>query len=265
MTLNTSKSLRWVLTAAFSCGVVALASSASAQQVRSADADEASSACTHTFTNGSGEKQISYCVNAHGNMMSFISPQGFEAIRLGALIEGYAICSSTGVHGYDFADAGESAWGASGAPIVGSSGVTIIRTTSDGVFRIEQKFTRDATEKDVTIAMTVVNLTAFAKNGVQVHRGADVDNTFSFSQDFTKTFDLVNASFAGRGSSLGTLDHSLAHSTHINASIIPAFNCAPAAGVASPSTGDYSASVVTTIGSIAGGAKKTVKFRYARQ
>jgi hypothetical protein len=48
--------------------------------------------------------------------------------------------------------------------------LTIVRDTTDGVFRLPQTFSRDGAEKDLTITMKVTNLSGSTNSNVRVSR-----------------------------------------------------------------------------------------------
>lgn len=135
----------------------------------------ASGACFASLASGGGPTSFTVCLSDHGNIVQWTTPAGVEhSIRN----DGYVLCSLGElklpvVHGWD---AGISTEDGFGPPIIDQPNgantlpLVITRTTDDGVFRLEQSFSRDATEKDLTIAMTVTNLTRTARTRVQLGR-----------------------------------------------------------------------------------------------
>lgn len=134
----------------------------------------ASGTCFATLASGGGANGFSVCLSNHGNIVQWTTPQGVEhSIRN----DGYVLCSDSPggpvTHGWD---AGISTEQGFGAPSINQPNgantlpLTITRTTNDGVFRLQQRFTRDATEKDLTIQMTVTNLDRTAHRGVRLAR-----------------------------------------------------------------------------------------------
>jgi hypothetical protein len=142
------------------------------------EAVHASDACFSTHVSGSGANRMDICISSHGNLVQFTSPT--EHIRVGTIGEGYAVCSNNGavVHGYDAAFT-EGPW--LGDPTIDQPNgpntfpLTITRTTIDGVFSVKQKFAMDAKEKDVTITMTLKNISAATVPTVEVSRYVDAD------------------------------------------------------------------------------------------
>ena len=134
----------------------------------------ASGTCFATIASGSGATALTVCLSDHGNIVKWTTPAG---IQHSTRNDGYVLCSlgaaAPVVHGWD---AGISTEDGFGAPFIDQPNgantlpLVITRTTDDGVFRLEQRFTRDATEKDLTIAMTVTNLGRTTRNRVQLGR-----------------------------------------------------------------------------------------------
>ena len=134
----------------------------------------ASGACFASIASGAGATALTVCLSDHGNIVQWTTPAGVEhSIKN----DGYVLCSlgvgAPVVHGWD---AGISTEDGFGPPIIDQPNgantlpLVITRTTDDGVFRLEQRFTRDASEKDLTIAMTVTNLGRTTRNRVQLGR-----------------------------------------------------------------------------------------------
>ena len=118
----------------------------------------ASGACFATLASGAGANAFVVCVSDHGNIVQWTTPAGVEhSIKN----DGYVLCSQGMAHGWDAGISTEDGFGP--AVIDQPNGantlpLSITRTTDDGVFRLEQRFTRDAAEKDLTIEMRVSNL-----------------------------------------------------------------------------------------------------------
>jgi hypothetical protein len=232
--------------------------------------DQLGIACDFTFTKGAGFAQISYCVNLHGNVMSFIAPAGVEHIRIGTLVDGYAICSANGavVYGYDFGGVGESPWGAS-AVISGptSTGVSLARTTADGQIRVEHAFKMDPAEGDVTVTVKVVNLSAFALAGVQYKRASDLDPAGANDGNlWTRSFAEVEAvnPTAVRGISLNAITFGTAHVTSIGDNLTYD-SCVVPATEANGAVGNFSANIRYDLGTIQSLKSKSVKYVYKRK
>jgi hypothetical protein len=128
-----------------------------------------------TFASGSGANFFGVKVSEHGNLLSFESPQGEEAVFTPR--EGYAVCSSGSVHGADTGDVA-SGFGPPSfvQPTAGAFPLTITRSTIDGKVRLKQAWAvPDAGEKDVVVTMTVTNLSSSALSSVMLTRSGDFD------------------------------------------------------------------------------------------
>ena len=107
--------------------------------------------CASTFTSGSGQTFLKFCVTVNGNITQLESPSGTEFIREGSFAEGYGVCDvNANKQYYDYADGGDS--GNWGAPVITQPGgantfpLTIKRTTTDGLFTLTQLFSRNSAE-----------------------------------------------------------------------------------------------------------------------
>jgi hypothetical protein len=152
-----------------------------------------------SFASGSGVNFLGVKVSDHGNMMSFESPAGEEAVFQGR--EGYAVCSTNGstVHGHDTGDL-EAGFGAPtfSQPTAGAFPLTVTRKTTDGKFKLTQVWAKpDAVEKDVTVTMTLTNISSIPIAGVVLSRSGDFDSGASSSDQGARTADS-----AGNGTTL---------------------------------------------------------------
>jgi hypothetical protein len=175
----------------------------------------ADSTCFSTYISGTGPTYLNFCISQDGNIASFESPR-FSTELVGE--EGYAVASKCGTltattHG---ADAGFAEGGFGTPTIVQPNGsntfpLTIMRDTTDGVFRLKQSFSRDTTEKDVTITMTLTNLSTSAVSNVFLTRYF-TDGLFISFNRFARSFDSVWG-WDGYGFSLTDLTFATTHST----------------------------------------------------
>lgn len=143
----------------------------------SAVSPAATNTCAYTFTSGSGQTYLQFCVTVNGNITEFQSPVGVEQIRQGAYSEGYQICDgTTGIAYYDYADGGATAnWNAPVTLSSSSTSVKIQRTTSDGAWTLTQTFTKvGGTNPYAKITMALKNNSAETKF-VELARYADSD------------------------------------------------------------------------------------------
>jgi hypothetical protein len=129
-----------------------------------------------SFASGSGLDFLGVKVSDHGNLISFESPSGRQSVFGGR--EGYAVCTGP-VHGHDTGDVE----GGFGAPTfaqpngAGTFPLTVTRRTTDGTFQLKQVWAKpDPVEKDVTVAMTLTNISgARIDNNVVLSRSGDFD------------------------------------------------------------------------------------------
>ena len=150
----------------------------------------ATSICSFTFTSGTKETFLKYCVTANGNITQFQSPLGFEHIALGDVSEGYGICDGTSNLQYDdYADAGATLnWNPAIVLSRSAISVVIARTTSDGVWTLTQTFTQLAGNSSVDVAMNLKNNSTIDRL-VFLLRFADVDAAGTFSNNLDGTTD----------------------------------------------------------------------------
>jgi hypothetical protein len=157
----------------------------------------ASGACFASLASGAGATGFTVCLSDHGNIVQWTTPAGVEHSTRN---DGYVLCSlgatAPVVHGWDAGISTEDGFGPSvidqpnGADTLP---LVITRTTDDGVFRLEQSFTRDGTEKDLTITMTVTNLGRTTRSRVQLGRyfGMSPNRQFNSPNNASTTSDSV--------------------------------------------------------------------------
>ena len=149
---------------------------------------DATTTCKYPFSAGTGNKFISYCVTANGNIISFASPSGKEYLAT-SHGEGYSICDyGSGKQYYDFAGSGDSGnWQAPTTVSSSATSVKIARTTTDGLYTLTQTITLNAGNALAQVSMVLKN------NDTVVHdvgliRYADVDADGITSNSFDSTF-----------------------------------------------------------------------------
>lgn len=169
------------------------AAAAQAQDVVQKDLGEGvnpeSAVCSYNFT----ASNIKWCLNANGNLVSLRSPGEIEHIRYNTgfgptAAEGYILCLYGALKAYDNAKVGAGF----GPPTViagpTATGITIRRKTLDGTFQLDQKWSRDNAERDLTLEMTLKNLGP-PVNGVELGRVTDVNVDYSLDGLFLDRFD----------------------------------------------------------------------------
>src|SRR5215471_21427242 len=132
------------------------------------------STCYSTYTTGAGLTFLSFCITSTGNIMQLQNPSGVYYISS----EGYALCSS-----YDPSNtaplpvAYDAAYFASdwGEPTITQPNgpntfpLTIVRVSTGG-FSLKQTFSRDTSEDDITITMTLANQSGSTGYNVRLDR-----------------------------------------------------------------------------------------------
>jgi hypothetical protein len=155
--------------------------------------------CSYTFSSGSGNTYLDYCVTVNGNITYVETPAGHvhifnPGIEFG-VGEGYGICNITNgvVEYHDYAGQGDS--GNWDPPILVSqtaTSVKISRTTNDGTWTLTQTITQGATTPSIKITMALKNNTRFPRVAYLL-RFADVDA----DEQYLNNFDATQNSAAG--------------------------------------------------------------------
>ena len=160
---------------------------------------DATTTCSFTFTSGTNNNSLEYCVTINGNISEFQMPIGHPLVSTEDRSEGYAICDVTNGdaqgHGRvaysDFATFGDSGnWGSPTVVSHSATSVKIARTSSDGVWTLTQTFTQQASPAAVKVTMALKNNTP-VKREAFLMRWADVDADGSPLNNFDGT--LSNA------------------------------------------------------------------------
>lgn len=184
------------------------------------------------------------------------------------LSDGYALCSAVGFHGVEGGPLmGGFAFGF-GTPTT-STPTANVRKTTDGKFQVTQTFVRDTLEKEIVITVTIRNISTGAIGDVLFSRffDADITDRYNYSGATKASAFIWDKSSAdpGRGLELSGRTYTFPRSAHIlwiaNVALIDA--CFP--GPTSDNLGmdnDWTGRVIYTIGTIAAGASKIIKFVY---
>jgi hypothetical protein len=238
-----------------------------------------STSCHTTLTSGSGANYLQVCITNHGNLINFISPNG-SGDHINS--EGYALCDNTGGEFVDGYDTGSSEAGCGNPTISQPNGantlpLTITRTCD--CIRFKQVFSRDTTEKDITITMTLTNVCSFTLNVVRVSRYFDGDlNGDSGDDTYDKSFDAVWArDDFGQALTLTALTFGTSHEARIEeyrhwnpngeVGFQSAKGCSALAGgqIGPTSPGDFVGRATYFLGNLSPNQSKTVKVVYRRQ
>jgi hypothetical protein len=205
---------------------------AAAQTEYPASIEPESTNCFSSHNFGSGAKAMNICISEHGNLVKFEAPAGFHQIGQGNLFrDGYAICTGSPPANWYY-DTGAIHAGFGPSVIDQPKGpntfpLTITRDTTDGIWRLSQKYTRDTKEKDLTIEMTLTNLSGSSQPVVRLQRAfeGDVDNNTNTNAFFGRTHESVwewvetldaDGHPQGHGLMLSNLTFGSAHSTIVN-------------------------------------------------
>jgi hypothetical protein len=225
--------------------------------------------CAYNFSSGAGATRISYCVSAQGTMPQFEAPAGQEHIQTGDqdLIEGYFICSGDGD-----ALAGDTSGWDLGLDI--GPGTVISGPTSTGVgirrrgpqWQVDNVYKLDKKERDVTITMTLTNISSAMVPDVRLARIVDIDTDNDGGDEI---YDRTNRGFSARDDDERDAVALSGTTWNVPTSVFigtPAGNCVPG-GFATPTglADHWGSKVIYHLGNIGPGAKKTVEFVYRVQ
>ena len=218
------------------------------------------------FSGNGGERYYSIGVAQEGYLTRFVSPAVYNMFYY----EGYSTCSyKAGVLALAYQYGGE-AWGGSwswlwGSPAVTSmSPLTIVRKTTDNRLQLTQEFTADKSEIDLTIKMTLKNISGQTLTGVELLRFADIDVPVGAGGDDWGGRSPIRAFvFQQRGVALDLLT-----STYSPFPYLDPDPQGPACGGWSAggplASGDHKVKARYYFGNMSAGASRTVKFRYSR-
>src|SRR5215217_5881951 len=166
--------------------------SSTASDKSSGDVSIQSTKVKASFASGTGANFLGVKVSNHGNLLSFESPAGQEAVFTGR--EGYALCSGPStVNGHDTGGV-EEGFGTPKfkQPNPGKFPLTITRKTTDGQLQLKQVWSKpDAIEKDVTLTMTVKNLSNATIFDIALSRSGDFDVGPGATDQGARTDDSV--------------------------------------------------------------------------
>jgi hypothetical protein len=212
---------------------------------------------------GTGQAFFRTCTTSYGTLSAIDSPAGAGDVMTS---DGYALCSSGGIHGVEVGFGGGFGFG---APTT-STPTSNVRETTDGRFRVTHTFLRDPLEKEIIITVTLKNLMTTPINSVVYARFFDADMTDSLDfAGFTKASGFIwdQGGFeVGRGLELSARTYTFPTDAFIVrfANFDPV-NTGCASGLISPNPGshdDWTVRVRYFLGNFGPGASKIVKFVY---
>jgi hypothetical protein len=188
--------------------------------------------------------------------------------------EGYAACSSYDPSNlaplpvaYDAAYF-ESDWGAS--TITQPNGLntfplTITRVSTGGL-RLIQNFARDTTEWDLTVAMTITNMSGSTRYNVRLDRYLDADASNTTSNVYGRAADSFYSYVdGGHGVLVSDMTKTIPHAPAVHTYGTWVRNTCNQASIATPTVyGDYVGRISYLFGTMANGTSKAVKINLRR-
>jgi hypothetical protein len=145
----------------------------------------ATTSCSYTFTSGSNNSYLEYCVTVNGNIPQIQTP--FGKVQLSGNGEGYGLCQeSPAVEYHDYASGASGNWRPPVLVSLTTTSVKIARTTTDGHFTLTQTITKVPQTSSITIAMAITNNQAVAKR-IYILRYADSSPNGSARQGINAT------------------------------------------------------------------------------
>jgi hypothetical protein len=218
--------------------------------------------CAHTFSKGSGAAQVKFCVSDRGTIIKFEAPAGQEHIGNGEMWEGFAVCAGTAVQAYDLTGS-EFGFGPS-TVVSGPTATKITLRRTSAQFQLDQLFLLDSKEKDVTITMTLRNISGAAIQDVRITRAYDPDVDNGIGDDVEAT--SLRGVWAGGANAVTLTGTAWAFPTDVAVDTGTTPACSPAGAATPVTTGDGTlASVTQRVGNMAAGATKKVTFVYRMQ
>jgi hypothetical protein len=147
--------------------------------------------CAYTFTSGSGNTYLFYCVTPNGNILQISTPFGHS--QSGPDGEGYGICNESPANEYhDYGTSDSGNWNAATVLSHSGSSVKIARTTNDGNWTLTQTITKvpssSSVSANIKIVMALTNNQS-ADHVAYLVRYTDVLADGSASNSLGQTFD----------------------------------------------------------------------------
>jgi hypothetical protein len=219
-------------------------------------------ACTYNISSG----PLVACISAEGNVLTLKTPVAGPNAIYPPGYEGYCL-TSFGGGAYDLGAFGQGGW-ATAALLAGGNGqktVTIGRNTLDGRFRLEQKFTMDSKELDLTITNKIINIGTAPAVSVNFYRSVVVAPGGDTNDEFTNV--SLNGMFSrDNGSNAGINAQAVSGVTStLNSYTNPAPTCSQFNMPPPPysfNTPGGAVSFLTNIGNLSAGKSKTQMVAY---
>jgi hypothetical protein len=237
-----------------------------------------STSCFSTHTSGSGTSRMSICISNHGNLVRFQSPGTINHMGTDSVGDGYSLCRENGafVLGYD-AGFSEDGFGPPTISQPNGPNTFPLTITRNDIFggaglRLTQTFSRDTTEKDVTITMTLTNLSAASMPDIVLVRYFDGDIGGTAGGDrWARSADSVWGweDGSGHGLMLTALSPGVAHLTAVQTFAVwqseAHQDCSGFGNSVTPTApGNFVGRLTYLMGSFNPGQSKTVSVLYRR-
>ena len=145
--------------------------------------------CTFSFSSGSNNTFLQFCVADTGNITRIETPVGHELLTDGGGTDGYAICDQdpqTGYFDYGILNGDSGNWQQPVTLSNTSKSVKIARTTSDGIWTLTQTITQVPATPAIQVVMALKNNSALSKTAY-LSRWADINVDGTTSNDFSAT------------------------------------------------------------------------------
>jgi len=218
--------------------------------------------CVYSLKSGAATTYIEYCISANGTVVKLQAPAGQEHVDIGQVLEGYVICSGTNVHDWDLSDTA-SGFGAT-TILKGPTATSVTLRRSSDRYQLDQILTLAKKEKELTITMTVTNISGAMIPDVRIARAYDPDINHDFGDDLEVT--SARGVWAGDVDAVTLTATAWSFPTDTAIDTGPAPACSPTGSASPATTGDASLAGVTyRAGNMGAGAKKRVTFVYRVQ
>src|SRR5688572_23954703 len=231
------------------------------------DPDPQSSACDPTlnFVSGAGPTRFEICLSSEGNVVSQVGPAGFNHQFLAG--EGYRVCTPSGDY-YDNGGGGQSGFLAASVSQPNGPGtfpVTITRDTTDAQWNLVQQFSRNTTERALTITMKLKKTNGAIGPTVYLQRWSHLNVDGTVTNDLgDRSADSISARQT-RAISLTALSYGVTHTTGVGEWPYGRNDCTAASAATPIAAKDLAGRVTYNLGSFTDNQTKQVRFRWGIQ
>jgi hypothetical protein len=149
--------------------------------------------CAFSFSSGSGNTLLSFCVSTNGNISAIEVPSGQSQVAFGAR-EGYGVCDQDpDVAYFDYSIDGNSGnWLSATVLLKTAKSVKLARNTSDGIWTLTQTISLVPSTPEIKVVMALKNNTTTSRTAYLV-RYADVDAGNEALDDLSATSNSAAA------------------------------------------------------------------------